>query len=111
MRRDIKIIWLPDVINKITLFMFLMSLLVFLTFMAGNVQGFIDSTQILLLKLFRVTALIFIVTGVYNLLIDIVVIMRNRRVYSLRVVFTVIGEVLIIVFFIGTTGILAIING
>ena len=111
MRKEKNIIWLPDIINKITLFTFMLSILILLTFLAGNKQGFIDSTQTLLLRVFRTTAIVFIVTGVYNVIISFAVLIRSRRLYSFRLIMTILGEGVMITSFLGTSGILAIIKG
>ncbi len=111
MRKEKTAIWLPEIINKITLFTFLSSLAVLLLFVAGNFQGFIDSTQIFLLRMFRFTGLTYMVTGIYNLFIDTAVLFKNGRIYSKRVILTVIGEALMFIIFMGVSIILTINKG
>ncbi len=111
MRRKKTVFWLPGVINRFTLFTFLLSVMIFLLYVLGNFQEFTDGTQIMLLSLFRYAGLVFMVTGVYNLLIDGFVIIRKRQWYVTRFIFTIAGEVFIIVIFIGISILLNIIKG
>ncbi len=86
-------------------------MMIFLLFFAGNFQGFIDETQIFLLTLFRYAALTFMVTGLYNIIMNLIVIIRKRQFYSIRFIFTILGEILIIVIFLGISILLTAVNG
>ena len=111
MRRKKTVLWLPGVINKFTLFTFLLSLMIFLFYILGNFQQFTDETQDMLLRIFRYAALIFMVTGLYNLVADIVIVIRKHQFYALRFILTLSGEVFIISVFIGISILLNISKG
>ncbi len=85
--------------------------MIFLFFVSGNFQGFLDSTQVFLLKCFRYVALVFMVSGIYTLVIDIAVAVRKKQIYSFRILVTVIGEIMIISLFLGTSILLTVIKG
>ncbi len=111
MGRNKNSIWFPEVVSRITLFTFLSAVMIFLFFVSGNFQGFLDGTQIFLLKCFRYVALVFMVSGIYTLAIDIAVAVRKKRIYSFRILITVIGEIVIISVFLGTSILLTVIKG
>lgn len=80
-------------------------------YLLGNFQQFTDETQDILLRLFRYAALIFMVTGFYNLVIDIVIIIKKHQFYVVRFILTLTGEVFIITIFIGISILLNISKG
>ncbi len=85
--------------------------MIFLFYILGNFQQFTDVTQDLLLIIFRYAALIFVVTGLYNLVVDIVIVIRKHQFYALRFILTLSGEVFIIIVFIGISILLNISKG
>ncbi len=111
MKRKKPVLWLPGIINKFTLFTFLLSVMILLLYLLGNFQLFTDITQILLLRMFRYAALIFIVTGMYNLVLGLIVLLRKHRFYTIRFIVTLLGEVFIIIIFVGISIVLNSIKG
>ncbi len=111
MRRKKTVLWLPGIINKFTLYAFLLSFMILSFYLLGNFQQFTDETQDILLRLFRYAALIFMVTGFYNLVIDIVIIIKKHQFYVVRFILTLTGEVFIITIFIGISILLNISKG
>ena len=101
-------LWLPGLIKKISLFLFLMTSVVFMTFIIGNFQEFLDSTQILLLKIFEISAGSFILTGLYHIILTFFNIINRRPNAILSMVVMVIGEVVVVSFYILTNLIFAV---
>ncbi len=111
MKRKKSTLWLPEAMNKLTLYLFLFSMMIFLFYFAGNFQKFTDKTQIILLTVFRYAALLFIVTGSYNLLINIMIIIRKKYFYVLRFIVTLLGEIFITTLLVGVSMLLNVVKG
>ncbi len=92
--------WLPGVIKKISLFLFLMTSVIFITFLIGNPQEFLDSTQLLLLRIFEISAAAFIITGVYNIIFTVSSIINRRSYAVLSLGIILSGEAIVISFYI-----------
>ena len=80
-----------------------MGVITFLLFLLGNLQEFLDSTQVFLLRVTGVSTFLYVVCGVYFLGISVVQLIRRGRVGALRVIFIVTGLVI-------STGILLFTN-
>lgn len=65
------VFWLPGIIKKISILLFILSSVVFMTFVIGNFQGFLDITQLVLLNIFELIAIVFIIFGIYHLIFTI----------------------------------------
>ncbi len=85
-----------------------MTSVVFMTFIIGNFQEFLDSTQILLLKIFEISAGSFILTGLYHIILTFFNIIDRRPNAILSMVVMVIGEVVVVSFYILTNIIFAV---
>ena len=76
---------LPILINRTVLFFFFMSLLTLFFYLAGTAQGFIDSTQFLLLRLNTIFGIFLAFTSVSGLILDLGRLIRTKRIrYLLR---------------------------
>ena len=80
-----------------------MGVITFLLFLLGNLQEFLDSTQVFPLRVTGVSTFLYVVCGVYFLGISVVQLIRRGRVGALRVIFIVTGLVI-------STGILLFTN-
>ena len=58
--------FLPILVNRTVIFFFLMCLLTLAIYTVGTAQGFIDSTQLNLLKLYVVLGILLFVTAVFG---------------------------------------------
>lgn len=90
------IFWLPGIIKKISILLFILSSVVFMTFIIGNYQGFLDSTQLMLLDIFEFIAIIFIIFGIYHGIFTIIKIIRLKSKDFLTLGFILSGEGIII---------------
>lgn len=62
-----KKIWLPIIINRIFVFLLFFIIMNFCFFLIGNFQSFLDSTQLLLLRLVRTAGIFFIIFGGFTI--------------------------------------------
>lgn len=102
------VLWIPGIIRKISILLFLLTTVVFLAFIIGNFQEFLDSTQIILLNIFELLAGVFIITGIYHIIIIITVMIKFKSSGFISLGITIAGEVLIISFFLLANIIIAI---
>lgn len=86
------VIWIPDVIKKISFLLFILSSVVFMTFVIGNFQEFLDSTQLILLNIFGFTAIMFIILGIYHIIFTIIGIFKLKSRKYLTLVFMISAE-------------------
>ena len=94
---------LPIVVNRTVIFFLLMCLLTLAVYTAGTSQGFIDSTQFSLLKLYTVFGIFLTVTSVYGTLLDLARYLGSKKIrYLVRS-----GGYLLLVIF-GTVSVLAV---
>ena len=94
--RNNKIFWLPGIIQKIFILLFLLSSIVFLTFVIGNFQGFLDSTQLILINIFELIAVVFVFVGIYHLIFTIIGIIQLKSKEYITLGLTILGELFII---------------
>ncbi len=87
------------VIRKISILLFLITAVVFLIFIIGSFQEFLDSTQLILLNIFEIVAGTFIITGIYHLIITTVLMIRSRSHTFISFIITITGEFIVISFF------------
>lgn len=83
--------WLGPLVNKIFVFLFVFQAIVFFYFVVGNFQDFVDSTQILLLKVQKVSGIFFIIYAVYSILVQIVYGAARKGFSLVRFCFTIVG--------------------
>ena len=69
---------LPILISRTVFFFLLMSLFTLFLYVAGTIQGFVDSTQLALLKVTVVLGIFITVISAYGTLLDL------RRLFKLR---------------------------
>ena len=100
--------WIPGIIRKVSILLFLLTTVVFLTFIIGNFQEFLDSTQLILLKIFELFAGIFIMLGIYNIIIIISVMIRFKSFEFISLGITLAAEAVVISFFLLANIIIAI---
>ena len=70
---------LPILINRTAIFFFLMSLLTIFLYAAGTVQGFIDTTQLNLLRLYVFLGIFLAAASVFGIFLEL-----NRAVNQKR---------------------------
>jgi len=58
-------VWLPSVLGRTCVFLFVLTLLILSLFVVGNFQSFLDATQIMLLDIFEGTSLLYVVTALF----------------------------------------------
>ena len=76
---------LPILINRTVLFFFLMSLFTMFFYLAGTTQGFIDSTQFLLLRLYTILGIFLAFTSASGVILDLSRFIKTKRMrYLLR---------------------------
>ena len=86
---------LPILINRTVIFFFLMCLLTLFLYVAGTAQGFIDSTQIFLLRLYVVLGFFLTTASIFGVFLDLGrFIKRKKPRYIFRA-----GAYLFMVFF------------
>lgn len=93
------VFWIPGIIRKISILLFLITTVVFLIFLIGSFQGFLDSTQLILLDIFEIVAGIFILTGFYHLIIISVLMIRTKSHTFISLAIIVAGEFIVIFFY------------
>ena len=86
---------LPILINRTVLFFFLMSLLTLFFYLAGTAQGFMDSTQFLLLRLYTVFGIFLAITSASGVILDLSRLIRTKRI---RYLFRAGGYVFLVIF-------------
>ena len=76
---------LPILINRLVIFLFLMCLFTLFLYAVGTVQGFVDSTQIGLLRLSAVLGIFLITMSIAGLILNVQRFFKQRKVrYLLR---------------------------
>ena len=87
------------IIREITILLFLLSAVVFLTFVIGNFQEFLDSTQLILLNIFEILSGMFILLGMYHIIVTITLMIKYKSHYFVRLGIIVAGEIIVIFLF------------
>ena len=88
-------VWLPSVIGRIILFLFVFNLLILFLYFLGNFQDFLDSTQVILLFLFERGCFVFIVGSAYYAVLLLSLGIGNRSFRSVRFIFTILGIIML----------------
>jgi hypothetical protein len=76
-------IWLPSVIGKLAVYVFVVAVMVLSIFLVGNFQSFLDETQVLLLTVFRFASLLLVVVAAAYAVVVIVLRARTGRRLSI----------------------------
>jgi hypothetical protein len=80
--------------GRAVVFCFLLSALLFFFYMLGNYQGFLDSTQVLLLSLLRISLTFELVTGAWLAILLVCRAITERRLLIVRWVLLILSLVL-----------------
>ena len=102
----------PVLVNRAVIFFFIMSLMTFFLYIIGTIQGFVDSTQLLLLRLLVILALCLIVSSVFGLVLNVMRFSKQKKLryliragcYFLLILFGVITALIILFIFTLSTG-------
>jgi len=86
-------------VNRTVIFFFIMCLLTLSLYAAGTHQGFVDSTQLFLLRLYENLAIFLMVTSFCGIVLDI---QRGTRTKRKRYFFRAGGYLILVVFSIFT---------
>jgi hypothetical protein len=84
-------LWLDTVVSRASIVFFSLSVMAFLLFLLGNLQEFLDSTQVMLLQIAGVTSFLYVVAAIYFVGIGIVFRVHRERVGWHRLVLVVAG--------------------
>ncbi len=95
-----RMIWLATVVGRISAFLFLSIILLTGLFFLGNIQEFMDATQIMLLDLVDIVSPVFLAAAVSFAVILIVEGIRLRRFLYGRFVLTLFAILLVSAFFV-----------
>ncbi len=87
-------IWLQTVIARVCVFFFALTAIAFLLFLLGNLQEFLESTQIALLRTAAISSFLYIICSIYFIGIAIVQAFRRGIVGWYRVVLIILGLVI-----------------
>ena len=84
-------IWLQIVLARFCVLTFALAVISVLLFLLGNLQEFLDSTQVLLLRIAAISSFLYVLTSVYFLGVAVIQLIRRYRVGWHRVVLIVMG--------------------
>ncbi|MCL2094342.1 MAG: hypothetical protein FWH12_09160 [Treponema sp.] len=70
---------LPILVNRTVIFFFLMCLFTLFLYLAGTSQGFIDSTQLSLLRVYAVLGIFLITGSICGIIIDLKRLIQQKR--------------------------------
>jgi hypothetical protein len=96
----LKIFWVPVVIKKTSILLFILASIVLITFFIGNFQEFLDSTQLLLLNILGLLAILYIIIGFYNIIFTIIRLIKFKSREYLNFGLIITGEIFIIIIYI-----------
>jgi len=96
------------IIKKLSVFLFILSIMIFLTYLVGNYQYFLDFTQLVLLKMFKVVSLVFIITGFYYIVFLVTEFKKNIRKNIIDLGLVIIAEIIIVILYILTNTIIVV---
>ena len=82
--------------------------MIFLTYLLGNYQFFLDYTQLILLKMFKISASAYIVTGFYNIVFIIADLKNNIKIKILNLGLVIIFEAVIVFLYILSNSIIVL---
>ena len=92
----LNISWIPLLIRKTTSLLFILACMVFITYIIGNFQEFLDSTQLILLNIFGYISVLFIILGFYQIIFILIDIIRFKIKRFINLGLIIFGEVIII---------------
>ena len=86
-------------VNRTVIFLFAMCLLTLSLYTAGTIQGFTDSTQFSLLRLYESLGIFLMITSVFGIVLDIE---RAFKTKKSRYIFRAGGYLLLVIFSVAT---------
>ena len=76
---------LPILVSRTVIFFFLMCIITIFLYLAGTIQGFIDSTQLFLLRLYTVLGIFLSVVSIVGMILNLQRLFRTKKTrYLLR---------------------------
>ena len=93
---------LPILVNRTVIFFFIMDLLAILLYAAGTVQGFSDSTQFALLRVFIIFGIFMVVASAYGIFVSLE---RYKKLKVFRYILRTLFYAFLVIF--GLTTVLA----
>jgi hypothetical protein len=93
-------IWLATVMGRLSAFLFIFIILLTGLFFLGNIQEFMDSTQLMLLNLIDIISPIFLFAALSFTVMLVVEGIRLRRFFFGRFILTLLGILLVAALFI-----------
>lgn len=96
----LKILWIPVFLKKTSILLFILSSIVLITFLIGNFQEFLDSTQLILLNILGFITVIYIIISFYNIIFSIIGLIKFKSKEYLNFAIIITGEVFIIAIYI-----------
>ena len=100
--------FISKIIRKLSVLLFILSIMIFLTYLVGNYQYFLDFTQLILLKMFKVVSLVFIITGFYYIVLLVSKFKKNIRKNIINLGLLIIAEIIIVILYILTNTIIVV---
>ena len=103
---------LPILINRTVLFFFFMSLLTLFFYLAGTAQGFIDSTQFLLLRVYTILGIFLAFTSASGVILDLGRLIKTKKIrylfraggYAFLVIFGILSVLVVMSIFVISGG-------
>ena len=90
---------LPVLVSRAVIFFFLMCVLTLLLYFAGTIQGFVDTTQLFLLRLYVVLGILLLLVSIFGMVLNLQRLVRTKKArYLLRAL----GYMLLVLFGIAT---------
>lgn len=86
---DLRKTWLFSLLGRLTAFLALLSLLILFLYIIGNYQQFLDSSQLLLLKILETVSLFGAISGIYYIFFIFFIGLMEKKVMVLRLVLTI----------------------
>jgi len=90
-------------VNRTVIFLFIMSLLTLFLHVIGTNQGFVDSTQLALLRFYSVLAIFLVTTSIFGIILNTMRYLSQKR---LRYIFRAVSYFLLVIY--GTITVLAV---
>ena len=90
---------LPILINRTVIFFFIMCLLTLILYLAGTIQGFIETTQLFLLRLYTALGIFLAVISLVGIFLNL---LRFFRAKKARYIFRAAGYLLLVFFGLAT---------
>lgn len=110
-RIKIRRIWLPGILGRITLLLMSMSLLTLYFYLAGNAQGFTDSTLVILLNIESWILSFTAMAGACSTLSYLLTLPPHNRTQLPQIIFSVLATILSTALYIGVGLLQAFLDG